>query len=197
MAPALETVEKPLRAFPTRGLQPAARTHCPLLADNLHTCGLEGIFSDVHAAEENDLTSFAAYGRRTLRGFFTLKRRGHRPRRFLFRPQAPRDFPAGAEFCKQVDFSPGCGKAAPPPGDNREKALYFREFPGGWLVDKAVETGDNSQLSTGRTPVICKIMSTSVKKSGQSNGIPPQLKSAHAAVSHLPSQGPAAILNNP
>ena len=101
------------------------------------------------------------------------------------------------EFCKQVDISPGCGKAAPPPGDNRGKVLYFREFPGGWPVDKAVEAGDNSQLSTGLAPVICKIMSTIAEKPGQSNQIPPQLKMAPSAVSHLPSLGPAAILNNP
>ena len=42
----------------------------PARADNSHPDGLSGIFSDVRAAGENDLTFFADCGRRTLRGFF-------------------------------------------------------------------------------------------------------------------------------
>ena len=38
-------------------------------ADNSHTGRPSGIFSDVRAAGENDLTFFAVCGRRTLRGF--------------------------------------------------------------------------------------------------------------------------------
>ena len=68
------TAGKPLRAFPAKGLQSAARTNRPPRADNSHTGGLSGIFSDVHAAGENDLTSFAACGRRTLRGIWTCKK---------------------------------------------------------------------------------------------------------------------------
>ena len=44
-------------------MQSAARTNRPPRADNSHTGGLSGIFSDVHAAGENDLTFFAACGR--------------------------------------------------------------------------------------------------------------------------------------
>ena len=40
------------------------------------TGGLSGIFSDVHAAGENDLTFFAACGRRTLRGFLMKRPNG-------------------------------------------------------------------------------------------------------------------------
>ena len=64
------TAGKPLRAFPAKGLQSAARTNRPPRADNSHTGGLSGIFSDV----QNDLTSFAACGRRTLRGIWTCKK---------------------------------------------------------------------------------------------------------------------------
>ena len=59
--------ESPL-GFPAKGSQSAARTDRPPGAGDPHTGGLGGIFSDVHAAGENDLTSFAACGRRTLRG---------------------------------------------------------------------------------------------------------------------------------
>ena len=52
------------------GSQSAARTNRPPRADNSHTGGLSGIFSDVRAAGENDLTFFAVCGWRTLRGFF-------------------------------------------------------------------------------------------------------------------------------
>ena len=52
--------------FPAKGSQSAARTDRPPGAGDPHTGGLGGIFSDVQAA--NDLTSFAACGRRTLRG---------------------------------------------------------------------------------------------------------------------------------
>ena len=55
------------------GSQSAARTNRPSKTGDSHTGGLSGIFSDVHAARENDLTFFAACGRRTLRGFLYTK----------------------------------------------------------------------------------------------------------------------------
>ena len=41
-------------------MQGAARTHCA--KHNSHTCTPSGIFSDIHAAGENDLISFAVRG---------------------------------------------------------------------------------------------------------------------------------------
>ena len=55
------------------GSQSAARTNRPSKTGDSHTGGLSGIFSDVHAAGENNLTFFAACGRRTLRGFLYTK----------------------------------------------------------------------------------------------------------------------------
>ena len=49
-------------------MQGAARTHCA--KHNSHTCTPSGIFSDIHAAGENDLILFAALARQTLRDFF-------------------------------------------------------------------------------------------------------------------------------
>ena len=68
------TAGKPLWAFPAKGLQSAARTNRPPRADNSHTGGLSGIFSDVHAAGENDFHFLCACGRRTLRGIWTCKK---------------------------------------------------------------------------------------------------------------------------
>ena len=48
--------------FPAKGSQSAARTDRPPGAGDPHTGGLGGIFSDVHAAGENDLTSLAPGG---------------------------------------------------------------------------------------------------------------------------------------
>ena len=48
-------VGKAKRAFPIREFQSAARTNRPPEPNDLHTDGLSGIFSDVHAAGENDL----------------------------------------------------------------------------------------------------------------------------------------------
>ena len=60
---------KSLSAFPTKRFQSAARMNRPPKAGDSHTNGLICIFSDVHAAGENDPIGFAACGRRTLRGF--------------------------------------------------------------------------------------------------------------------------------
>ena len=66
----LETVEKPLRGFPTGWMQPVAQTHRPPAADDSHTYGLRSIFSGAHVTGENDLILFRASERETLRGFF-------------------------------------------------------------------------------------------------------------------------------
>ena len=63
--------------FPAKGSQSAARTDRPPGAGDPHTGGLGRIFSDVHAAGENDLTSFAACGRRTLRGLWETQTPQH------------------------------------------------------------------------------------------------------------------------
>ena len=76
MAPSPETVEKPLRGFPTGWMQPVARTHRPPAADDSHTYGLRSIFSGAHVTGENDLILFRASERETLRGFFDTLRRG-------------------------------------------------------------------------------------------------------------------------
>ena len=54
--------------------------------------------------------------------------------------------------------------------------MYFRGFPLCTPVDKLVDTGDNSELSTGWPGVISGIMSTIPEKAGEWNEIPPQLK---------------------
>lgn len=51
--------ESPL-GFPAKGSQSAARTDRPPGAGDPHTGGLGGIFSDVHAAVENNLILFTA-----------------------------------------------------------------------------------------------------------------------------------------
>ena len=70
----LSLSEKPFRAFPTKGLQSAARTRCTLFAYTSHTCSLKSIFCQVHAPAENDSILFAASGRQTLRGLFDTLR---------------------------------------------------------------------------------------------------------------------------
>ena len=50
-----EPIRKAKRAFLIREFQSAARTNRPPEPNDSHTDGLSGIFSDVHAAGENDL----------------------------------------------------------------------------------------------------------------------------------------------
>ncbi len=66
-----ETVEKPLRGFPTIGLQSAARIICPPKADKFHTCSLRSIFRHVHAAAENNFDFIRACGRELCEAFLT------------------------------------------------------------------------------------------------------------------------------
>ena len=66
------TVKKGQSPFLTKGLQSAARIICSLKANKFHTCRLRSIFCQVHAPAKNDSILFAACGRQTLRGFWTI-----------------------------------------------------------------------------------------------------------------------------
>src|SRR5699024_451932 len=69
--PASETVEKPLRGFPTRGCAPLHRTRRPPKADNSHVCGARSVFSDVHAAGKNGFPLIRVCGRELCEAFLT------------------------------------------------------------------------------------------------------------------------------
>ena len=76
---------KTFSGFFDKYLQSAACIICPLEADKFHTGSLRCIFCQVHALAENDLIFFAAFWRRTLRGFFdTLTPPGFIARRSRF-----------------------------------------------------------------------------------------------------------------
>ena len=64
-----ETVEKPLRVFPTKGLRSAARIICPSMTDKFHTGSLSCIFSHAHVARENDLISLPPAGGKLCEAF--------------------------------------------------------------------------------------------------------------------------------
>ena len=73
-------------------MQLRARTRCPLTADNSHTSELRSVFSDVHAAGENDLIDFSLASEKLCEAFFdTLVARQSQalPRCFLFMPVVP------------------------------------------------------------------------------------------------------------
>ncbi len=52
----------------------ARRAHSRSATDRSHTCGLSGIFSDVHAAGKNDSTSSPPAGGELCEAFVILKR---------------------------------------------------------------------------------------------------------------------------
>ena len=52
-------------------MQLRARTRCPLRADNSHTSELRSVFSDVHAAGENDLIDFSLASEKLCEAFLT------------------------------------------------------------------------------------------------------------------------------
>ncbi len=65
-------LSKRAKPFLTKRLQSAARTPCPPMAANSHTCSLSCICAHAHVAVANVLIFFAACGRQTLRGFFDM-----------------------------------------------------------------------------------------------------------------------------
>ncbi|MBQ5535560.1 MAG: hypothetical protein IIU01_02275, partial [Oscillospiraceae bacterium] len=64
------TVKKRQCRFLAKGLQPASRTHCPLLADNAHTSQAERCILPRTRRGKIRYNFFAPCAARTLRGFW-------------------------------------------------------------------------------------------------------------------------------
>ena len=71
-------VGKARRAFPTKGLQAAARRLCTPGAHKVHTCSQRSIFSHAHVARENDCNALPPAGGKLCEAFLTRwAARGH------------------------------------------------------------------------------------------------------------------------